>query len=563
MRYNSTWGSIMAIQSNTVQSIESKNTTGEKDYIWISKIYDMLSMKRYIMDDLFFQYLAECAITHYDLLSMEKDGLIKIVDETIKLQSKIYDYIKPETLRLNWIYLEPMTRRRFIGNSAIPSVLDVIKESKGVDVNLEMSLEDVVKNDAIQIFLKYYNGVPNTQKFLNDIENYHLKRGRHIKFLSSIYLDEETIERISKKVHVIDTYETCPIGLDKDECEAMWKQDNGIETYAYKDFDIDGVNIRIRLARSHKGVFFTINPSESIDDRIGGYNFLKTLVDEGVVDMIRDARFVREKCNVYFRDYDIVFDYNFTNGFIPMFDKKNFLLHYFKEKPKSVSKNKKENKYKLVRYFCTNCSDGPCYTYKPYYDRCDAIWKADEMIGITWWLCQKCKMKCRAKRKGPVIPVGCKESKSSKWAMERDIIQMDKIKKWDHIKVSLDDYTHAFIEDDGSLFDNLGRKYSNIERKKMFGDIYRMFRHLKRNYDLDDIDLEAVEEKIKMERQFLKIKDLYQEWLIFDGDAQEKDAMYVKILLLCSKNRKIKRSPGQLEFLTKVIDDMEKYIKTV
>jgi hypothetical protein len=256
----------------------------EKDHVWISKIYDILSMDKYILDEIMRQNLAECGITSEDLSRMENENLIRIKNNALTLKPGIYEYVKPDILRSNWIYLEPMTRRRFLGNSAIPTILDIIKESKGIHINHNTPMEKIANDDEIKLYIKYYNDPGNAKILMADIYNYNKKHGRSINFISSIHLDESTVNRIKRTVHIIDTNESCPIGLNKEECEAVWKKDNGIDTYAYKDFIIDGVKLRIHLSAAYKGIYYNIDPHLSCNNSIEGRNLYKTLDKEGILD---------------------------------------------------------------------------------------------------------------------------------------------------------------------------------------------------------------------------------------------------------------------------------------
>jgi len=186
-------------------------------------------------------------------MRMNNEGLINLIDGRWILENTIYEYIKPETLRSNWLYIEPMTRRRFLRHSAIPNIIDVIRASHDMIHEKNMELERAMKEKEIMELVKFYNQKENYLKLKENIINFHERR-RSPYYISSILLEKDTIGYLEPSIHVMDTSEICPIGLDKGECESFWRQESGLDMYAYKDYIINDVKVRFHLSRHFKRV---------------------------------------------------------------------------------------------------------------------------------------------------------------------------------------------------------------------------------------------------------------------------------------------------------------------
>ena len=259
----------------------------DTDYVWISKIYDVISLSKYDMEVAKWE-MREAGITVDDLSQMVDDGLIDIdiYNDKIILKEKIYEYIKPEILRGNWIYLEPGTRRRFVNRKTMPNM----KDGRKARATLH-----------------------------NMIVNYYRSRGKDFYLMSSLYLPSMVIDYFKTAmpyVRIVDTVETCPIGLNKEECESYWRQIGGDDMFAYKDFTINGqyiwrektvevprektveVPIRLFLSRYYRGVYFDVNPRYVRDYEVKYFDIFEILKGDDVLPVIREAPYLRNWENV-------------------------------------------------------------------------------------------------------------------------------------------------------------------------------------------------------------------------------------------------------------------------
>lgn len=321
----------------------------EPDYLFISKIYDVLSAERFLDKNFIFNELHQRGIVRADIEKMEQEGLLAITDLGIELKPAIYTYLRPETLRGNWIYLEPLTRRRFVNHAAIPSVVDLYRwlymvkrvwvpnsnetlgghwENQARYSNAQIQQLDDFKhkvnewNREVEWMAGVWNpSVPKAGRngLYQHIVNFFEARQKPFLVFSSLMLTKPTIDflqksqpelKFKKHINVVDTIDTCPIGLDKAECEQYWKQESGDNFYAYKDCIITRVPVRIHLSRRMRCVgveltreavhnrdrhFYmaddaayrygdTFHPSISIN-----YEELKTwLKDEEVLDIVEE-----------------------------------------------------------------------------------------------------------------------------------------------------------------------------------------------------------------------------------------------------------------------------------
>ena len=350
-------------------------------------------------------------------MRMNNEGLINLIDGRWILENTIYEYIKPETLRSNWLYIEPMTRRRFLRHSAIPNIIDVIRASHDMIHEKNMELERAMKEKEIMELVKFYNQKENYLKLKENIINFHERR-RSPYYISSILLEKDTIGYLEPSIHVMDTSEICPIGLDKGECESFWRQESGLDMYAYKDYIINDVKVRFHLSRHFKGLYYEIDRALSLLDKDGYKISFKKLVsilrNESILDVVKESE--REGPSYQgtweiaeINDVGIV-TFKSEFGFLPIYTKNNRL--------KVDMDSAVYDWCKSERWVCKSClsTSSPCYssyerdTCTTQHGPDNVNWVKDNRE-ITWWICipqSPCNLgPCYIKVKTGVIPKGC------------------------------------------------------------------------------------------------------------------------------------------------------------
>lgn len=341
----------------------------EKDYVWISKIYDVIALQQTRADLLPYQLL-ECGITQEDMDKMRGMGLYDIEDNKIVLKKPMLEYIKPETLRSNWIHLDKMVRRRFLNKSAIPTIVDIVIEKRSPSQKpfsdmkytqddpfwRSYNSEKVAETDTFKKCMDWYeHSDKNSNALKNIIKDYHRVHGSlDFLIISHLYLGEKMLQNLNKAhsgIHVINTNESCPLGLNKKECESYWRQEEGMDLYAYKDFTINEVPVRLHLSRSFTGVFFEI-PGRAVQEMAIDYGkVLDVLREDEVLELIRESPEYKDWDNVWVYKGIIVF--RRAHGFLPIFHRKirGKRMH---SRKKDVSSCTKEVFSEHSWYLCNN-----------------------------------------------------------------------------------------------------------------------------------------------------------------------------------------------------------------
>jgi len=312
---------------------------------FVSMIYDVLALKTELAYG-HMEELPHCGISEADLGEMARRGLLKIEAGKITLEGKILKFAKPEILRKHWLYLDPMTRRRYIKSNGrpIPTVFDVfrwrcghwkfsdhkrilrawIKEkrlcrtrsswytivkqrTKSLQSYSEkirkMPDEELMGEEYFKIWLARCNIRKVGQKELYiDIINYFQDERREKPYvLSSTMLSGRAVEYIQKahwvRIYIADASAFCPLGLNKTECESHWRQTPGESFYAYKDWKNRDIAVRVYLSRFLRGVGVERGYIKDIDEIcIGGPDELSGSINydellvwlraEGVLEII-------------------------------------------------------------------------------------------------------------------------------------------------------------------------------------------------------------------------------------------------------------------------------------
>jgi len=194
------------------------------------------------------------------------------------------------------------------------------------------------------------------------IVNYHKERGKNFYIFSSLLLSDETVSFLQKcapeiigKAHItiVNVVETCPIGLNKKECEQYWKFNSGLIWFAYKDCIIENIPVRIHLNRQFRCVGIEI--TESIKEK---YKYKKdgisinyiTLIDwlkqEEVWDIIIDTKTTLPSDHPYMISKiirgKIILNHLFNYTPIEKEHKKSPKQKTHIKKPRSSSENKEQ-----------------------------------------------------------------------------------------------------------------------------------------------------------------------------------------------------------------------------
>jgi len=325
--------------------------TMETDEVWLNKVYDMIALSKHrniIEDDSRF---LECNIFDEDIKRMLDYGLIKKdpIEDKFILTERIYQYTEPDIIRDNWLHLDNMTRRRFIDQLDVPDILDILKfcavfspvrsKQRYFDkikhhVEAYQNNSDIYQLHSTQHLITYLNLPTHRRTLSMKIIHYHKSKKNHRYYIANSYLEKDTIDYLEKrdnfKPAISVVGQSCPLGLNKVECESYWRQENGFDRYAYKDVHASGGKIRFYLSRMYMGVYFRVldayykNTKRHKDYtfiqsiRIFYDDLLKMLQEDDVLPLIKESPKYRGWENIAMTSRASLEPLS-DNGFIPIY----------------------------------------------------------------------------------------------------------------------------------------------------------------------------------------------------------------------------------------------------
>jgi len=334
---------------------------GEFDYDWISKVYDIMSLMNHCVDDNIDMFLSECAeagIGRDDLERLRDEGLIDYRPGKLpSLNESILTYMEPDTIRKYWLELNPDTRKRMIHYKVVPTVADILLDA-GVVQEYEVKY---APGECVRNFMRDGKGriAKSVYKLHDHIVSYYARRGQKIYRISDAYLSERALaalkESFRNNIQVVQMEGSCPVGLDRDECESYLRSEPGQDMYAYKDYTINGVRVRIHLSRIYRGVYFEVLPSEARKKCIRYEDIIAALADDYLLDIIEESPRARSWKDVTVFDGWVLFydsinvKYGYSNywdgqpviitGYIPIFGRKYYQkrCRFILDEPDSMS----------------------------------------------------------------------------------------------------------------------------------------------------------------------------------------------------------------------------------
>ena len=323
----------------------------KSDDEWLNKVYDIIALSKHrniIEDDSRF---LECNIFDEDIERMLDYGLIKKdpIEDKFILTERIYQYTEPDIIRDNWLHLDNMTRRRFIDQLDVPDILDILKfcavfspirsKQEYFDeikhhVESYQNSSDIYQLHSTQHLITYLNLPTHRRTLSMKIIHYHKSKKNHRYYIANSYLEKDTIDYLEKhdnfKPAINVVGQSCPLGLNKVECESYWRQENGFDRYAYKDVYASGGKIRFYLSRMYMGVYFRVidayyeNTKRHKDHtfirsiRIFYDDLLKMLQQDDVLPLIKESPNYRGWENIIMTSTASLEPLS-DNGFIPIY----------------------------------------------------------------------------------------------------------------------------------------------------------------------------------------------------------------------------------------------------